>query len=67
VIEQICQVLSKRYEPYFYRTHEGAECDLVLVKSGKPEIGIEIKYTSAPKPTKGMGSHFLTLGLKRIS
>lgn len=53
VIEQICQLTENKYEAYFYRTHEGSECDLVLVKSGVPEIGIEIKYTSHPKIGKG--------------
>ena len=39
---------------YYYRTHEGAECDLVLVRGGRPVSGIEIKYTSSPRPTRGL-------------
>ncbi len=61
VIEQICQLLSKKYEAYFYRTHEGAECDLLLTKTGKPEIGIEIKYSSSPKISRGMKQSFSDL------
>ena len=38
---------------YFYRTHQGTECDLVLVRGTKPEVCIEIKYTAIPKPSKG--------------
>ena len=53
VVEQICQLTSNAFEPYFYRTHEGAEIDLVLLKSGKPIYTIEIKYTSAPKLSRG--------------
>jgi len=53
VVEQILQITGSDYQPYFYRTHQGAECDLVLVKSSKPVFAIEIKYTAAPKLTKG--------------
>ena len=53
VIEQIKQLFADSYEFCFYRTHKGAECDLLLLKAGKPEIAIEIKYTSTPKLTKG--------------
>ena len=53
-IEQIVQNIDDDTSAYFYRTHEGTECDLVLVKSGKPTFGVEIKYTSSPKVTKGL-------------
>ena len=39
---------------YFYRTHQGAECDLVLSIANKPEIAVEIKYTAAPRVNKGL-------------
>jgi predicted AAA+ superfamily ATPase len=58
VIEQITQKLEPGTEFYFYRTHEGAECDLVLVKGGKPVTGIEIKYTSSPRTTRGLNQAF---------
>ena len=38
---------------YYYRTHHGTECDLVLVKGVKAIASIEIKYSSAPGLTKG--------------
>ena len=53
VIEQIIQVLPDKYQYYFYRTHDGAECDLVIAKSQVAIMAIEIKYTSAPKLTRG--------------
>lgn len=53
VVEQICQLTFNDFEPYFYRTHEGAEIDLLLVKAGKPAYALEIKYTSAPKLSRG--------------
>ncbi len=65
VIEQICQIVGDDYEPYFYRTQEGAECDLVLVKSSVPIYGIEIKYTSSPKLTKGLRNSFSDLKTKK--
>lgn len=65
VIEQICQVVGDDYDPYFYRTQEGAECDLVLVKSNIPIYGIEIKYTSSPKLTKGLRNSFSDLKTKK--
>lgn len=53
VIEQISNVLGDEYEYYFYRTHQGAECDLLLIRSGKVKYAIEIKNTLSPKITKG--------------
>lgn len=53
VIEQIRNVLGDEYEYYFYRTHQGAECDLLLIRSGKVKYAIEIKNTLSPKITKG--------------
>jgi predicted AAA+ superfamily ATPase len=54
VIEQISLHVQNQYDMYFYRTHQGAECDLVLTIANKPEITVEIKYTSAPKVSKGL-------------
>ncbi len=53
VIEQIIQLLPEKYQYYFYRTHDGAECNLVIAKSQIPIMSIEIKYTSSPKLTRG--------------
>jgi predicted AAA+ superfamily ATPase len=50
VIEQILATLSARgldFEPHFFRTSDGYEVDLVLVR-GKPRWAIEIKLTSQP-------------------
>ncbi len=43
-VSQILQSLPMGIEPYFYRTSDGTECDLVLVKGLKPISCIEIKY-----------------------
>ncbi len=53
VIEQVKGQLGEKYEYYFYRTHDGSEVDLVLTDGAMPIASIEIKYTLAPKLTKG--------------
>ena len=54
VIEQIISVLNSSFGYYFYRTQDGAECDLVLTKSDRPFACVEVKFTSTPKSTKSL-------------
>lgn len=49
VIQQIISQLALNVKPYFYRTSNGAELDLLLVKGGKVIVGFEIKYSNSPK------------------
>ena len=51
-IEQICCQLPLGASVSFYRSAAGAELDLV-VENGSKKIGYEIKFSSAPKVTKG--------------
>lgn len=53
VIQQVISVLKTTVSTYFYRTHDGTELDLVLVKGSTPVLGLEIKTSNAPKITKG--------------
>ncbi|MCX8080280.1 MAG: ATP-binding protein [Bacteroidia bacterium] len=53
VIEQIIQHAPRGLEPYYYRTHHGAEADLVLVLGNKPWCSVEIKLSNAPDVPKG--------------
>ena len=53
VIEQIINIISKKYGPYFYRTSAGAEVDLVVVKGDKAVLCIEIKLSLSPLPSQG--------------
>ncbi len=53
VIEQIYQFKQAGIDMYFYRTHDGAECDIVLVKGLQPLACVEIKLTNAPTISKG--------------
>ncbi|MEW5818125.1 MAG: ATP-binding protein, partial [Spirochaetota bacterium] len=52
-IQQLKQKAGKNIQFYFYRTHDGSECDLVLIKGNTPIMGIDIKYTSTPYLNKG--------------
>jgi predicted AAA+ superfamily ATPase len=54
VLQQLLIHKSSDTEIYFYRTHTGTEIDFVLTQSSKPLCAIEVKFTSAPKPTKGL-------------
>ena len=51
VIEQIVVLLAE-WEPYFYRTSNGAELDLLMLKGDKL-LAFEIKASVASKLTKG--------------
>lgn len=53
VIEQIKQIVPEEINLYYYRTHNGTESDVVLVRGNKALSCIEIKYTSTPKLSKG--------------
>jgi predicted AAA+ superfamily ATPase len=38
---------------YFYRTHDGAELDLIITRGNKPVASVEIKFGSDPRATRG--------------
>jgi hypothetical protein len=50
-IEQIITLLPE-WEPYFYRTSNGSEIDLILVQ-GTKKIALEMKAHTAPQPGAG--------------
>ncbi|MBN1985786.1 MAG: ATP-binding protein [Prolixibacteraceae bacterium] len=53
VINQILALKKKRVDIYFYRTHHGAEVDLVFTKGVMVVATAEIKYSNSPHLTKG--------------
>ena len=53
VIENLIQAAGNARRAYFYRTHDGAEIDLVFERGGIPEIAIEVKRSSAPTVERG--------------
>ena len=62
-IESLILAAGLRRTPYYYRTHAGAEIDLLLEKGGQPEMAIEIKRSSAPSPAKGFAQACDDLGI----
>lgn len=64
VIEQICAQLEFGELVSFYRTAAGAELDLV-VETGSRRIGFEIKFSAAPKVTKGFWQACEDVGVHR--
>ena len=64
VIEQLIQKLQTR-DYYFWRTHAGAELDLLVFKNGK-RFGFEIKFSDKPQVTKSMKQSISDLKLDRL-
>jgi predicted AAA+ superfamily ATPase len=54
IIQEIAALLPPRHELCFYRTQDGTEADLLIVRAGIPDLLVEIKYSSSPAVTKGM-------------
>lgn len=67
VIDQIVQQLGVRSdEIYYWRTHTGAELDLLIVR-GRVRLGFEVKRTVAPAMTPSMRSAMQDLKLKSLT
>lgn len=67
VIEQLMQQLEVRPdECYFWRTHTGAELDLLVVR-GRWRLGFEVKRTTAPALTPSMRSALADLKLDSLT
>ncbi|MBT3676080.1 MAG: ATP-binding protein [Candidatus Marinimicrobia bacterium] len=65
VIEQILALTHKENEAYFYKTHAGAELDLLIKHKGR-NFGFEIKYQDAPSLSKSMIQVFHDLNLEKL-
>ena len=67
IVAQIIQQLGARSdESHFWRTHTGAELDLLVVR-GRLRLGFEVKRTSAPAITPSMRSALHDLKLKSLT
>lgn len=53
VLEQIINSLDDNTRPWFYRTQQGAECDLLLEKNDRIVAAVEVKYRAIPNIGKG--------------
>jgi predicted AAA+ superfamily ATPase len=56
VIENLIAVAGDRRTPYYYRTEDGAEVDLLFERGGRIETAIEINRSTAPALSKGFRS-----------
>jgi hypothetical protein len=63
-IEQICNHLPTGASVSFYRTAAGAELD-VVVETGRETTGFEIKFSSAPKVSKGFWQACEDIGVNK--
>ncbi len=53
VINNVLTQVRKPFDLFFYRTHQGAETDLVFARGLEVVATAEIKYSNSPKLTKG--------------
>ena len=63
--EQALRVFGED-ESYFWRTHNGTELDLLLIRKGKRH-GVECKYSDAPRLTPSMRVALHDLGLESLT
>lgn len=67
VLQEVTQRLGARPEEcFFWRSHQGAELDLLIVR-GRRRLGFEFKRTTAPRVTPSMRIALGDLGLESIS
>lgn len=52
-VETLIAAVGERRQPYFFRSQDGAEIDLLFELGGKPDLAIEVKRASAPSLDKG--------------
>jgi len=52
-VENLIAVAGDRRTPYFYRTEDGAEIDLLFERGGTVDMVIEIKRSTAPTLSRG--------------
>jgi hypothetical protein len=65
-MEQVVRRLGAEWdECFFWRTHQGAELDLLVVR-GRTRLGFEFKHTDAPTVTPSMRAALTDLKLQRL-
>ena len=52
-MEQVIGAAQAEQDAFFYRTHAGAELDLLIIRGGK-RYGFEFKFEDAPRATRSM-------------
>jgi predicted AAA+ superfamily ATPase len=64
-IEEVLTRLQAERDAYFYKTHGGAELDLLLLRDGK-KLGFEFKYQDSPRISKSMRAVMSDLSLEHL-
>jgi predicted AAA+ superfamily ATPase len=54
VIENVINTLGDRFQYFFYRTADGAECDLVIYEGNSCKAVIDAKFSPSPRKTKSI-------------
>jgi len=62
-IDNLLAATKASVTPYTYRTHAGAEIDLVLERGGTPWMAVEIKRSTTPHLSKGFALACDDLGI----
>ena len=65
VVEQISNLKNKNIETNFYRTKDGAECDLIFSKALQLLACAEIKFSNSPEITKSLKITMEDLKIKK--
>jgi predicted AAA+ superfamily ATPase len=66
VIQQILAVIGFDVKPYFYRTSDGTEIDLLLVKGTQIVLAFEIKYSNSPKLSSSIRNTINDLMIRQL-
>ncbi len=66
VLQQIKAILPSNIDLCFYRSHNGAEIDFILSFPNNKKIGIEVKFSSVPKLTRGTYEVMSDLNLSHV-
>lgn len=64
-LEQVIRLARADRDAFFYKTHGGAELDLLLIRGGK-RYGLEFKYVDAPRTTRALHIVIEDLQLEKL-
>lgn len=64
VVETLIGLVGPAWKPYYYRTADGAEIDLVFARGGDVSVGVEVKRSTAPVPSSGFYQSVQELGIE---
>ena len=65
VIETLAQRLPAGDRLWFYRSHEGAEIDLLIERGGRARVAVGVKRSSAPSAARGFSQACDDLGVEQ--